>query len=471
MKVGLFLGNMSPTEGGAYTLVVNQLTALSRLYESCGHTIVLFYRKKGEALAAQFGKFPSVNLDAQRFGVKTQQEVDEIVRRQEEQHAAELEQRAAEFAQRTKAFEAFLVEKRLFEQRLARIKRFSDFATRVYAALYRPVSPESQMGAVPSTRAEEKTQIPETEASWIDDIYKREGIQFVLYLAPWFEDVVVDVPFGIVVWDLQHRDSPWFPEVSTGAEWNRREHNYARILRRATVIYTGTQRGAEEIAAYYQVPLQRIKVLPFVAPLDALEEARSPLKAAPSKLDTPGEYLFYPAQFWAHKNHVLVLEACKIVRERSGWNLGVVFTGSDKGNQNYVRDYARRLGLDRDVRFLGFVDRIDILDLYRRAFCLVFPTFFGPDNLPPLEAFAIGCPVVASDIPGAREQLGEGAILVPPTDAQAFAEAILNLRDDEVRTKAVNAGLAVTGKASWDDYVQRIIDSLDEFAAIRRTWP
>ncbi|MDA9437527.1 hypothetical protein XH98_00040 [Bradyrhizobium sp. CCBAU 51745] len=292
-----------------------------------------------------------------------------------------------------------------------------------------------------------------------------------MYLAPWFEDVVVDVPFGIVVWDLQHRDSPWFPEVSTGAEWNRREHNYARILRRATVIYTGTQRGAEEIAAYYQVPLQRIKVLPFVAPLDALEEARSPLKAAPSKLDTPGEYLFYPAQFWAHKNHVLVLEACKIVRERSGWNLGVVFTGSDKGNQNYVRDYARRLGLDRDVRFLGFVDRIDILDLYRRAFCLVFPTFFGPDNLPPLEAFAIGCPVVASDIPGAREQLGEGAILVPPTDAQAFAEAILNLRDDEVRTKAVNAGLAVTGKASWDDYVQRIIDSLDEFAAIRRTWP
>jgi glycosyltransferase involved in cell wall biosynthesis len=43
---------------------------------------------------------------------------------------------------------------------------------------------------------------------------------------------------------------------------------------------------------------------------------------------------------------------------------------------------------------------------------LRYPSFFGAENLPPLEAFALGCPVIAADMPGAREQLGDAAILV-----------------------------------------------------------
>jgi glycosyltransferase involved in cell wall biosynthesis len=259
--------------------------------------------------------------------------------------------------------------------------------------------------------------------------------------------------------------------VSANNEWTLREQNYGEILRRAAVIYTGTAQGRDEVVAHYQVAAERIKVLPFLVPSFVLESAYAPRDAERlSRFEVPTHYLFYPAQFWAHKNHVLILEACKIVRERAGWDLGVVFTGADKGNLGYVRDYAARLGMDNNVRFLGFIEKADILELYRGAFCLVFPTFFGPDNLPPLEAFALRCPVIASDIPGAREQLGEAAILVPPTDERALADAILSLRNDETRAQLVNSGLAVTAQADWDDYARQIIDSVDEFSAIRRTW-
>jgi len=189
-----------------------------------------------------------------------------------------------------------------------------------------------------------------------------------------------------------------------------------------------------------------------------------------SKFGLPAHYLFYPAQFWAHKNHVLVLEACKIIRDESGWDIGVVFTGADKGNLNYVREHSDRLGLEKCVKFLGFVEKEDILELYKGAACLVFPTFFGPDNLPPLEAFALGCPVIASDIPGAREQLGDAAILVSPTNERAWAKAILGLRNDEMRTQIINAGLAFAAKADWDEYGQRLLDSVNEFASVRRAW-
>jgi glycosyltransferase involved in cell wall biosynthesis len=310
---------------------------------------------------------------------------------------------------------------------------------------------------------------PATMLTWEDRLYARAGIQFIVCVLPW-KISSMNIPFSAVVWDLQHRNNPWFPEVSQMQEWDNRE-KVSTTLRRASLIYTGTQQGRREITSYYQVPPERIKVLPFATPLFALEAASRP--KTPGffrKLGLPSEYIFYPAQFWPHKNHVLVLEACKILRDTVGWNPAVVFTGSDKGNLEYVREYARRLGLEDQVRFLGFVEQADLIDLYKGAFCQAFPTFCGPDNLPPLEAFAIGCPVVASEVPGAREQLGEAAMLFPPTNERALAEAILNLRDQGTRERLIKAGLTRALVSSWDHYVRGLFESLDEFSAVRRAW-
>ena len=122
----------------------------------------------------------------------------------------------------------------------------------------------------------------------------------------------MNIPFAVMVWDLQHRNNPWFPEVSELSKWDNRERR-GKILQRASLIYTGTQQGREEIVSYYQVPPERIKVLPFATPVFALEAAKRHVRAEIfRKLGLSSEYILYPAQFWPHKNHVLVLEACKI---------------------------------------------------------------------------------------------------------------------------------------------------------------
>ena len=280
----------------------------------------------------------------------------------------------------------------------------------------------------------------------------------------------MNIPFAVMVWDLQHRNNPWFPEVSELYEWDNRERR-GKILQRASLIYTGTQQGREEIVSYYQVPPERIKVLPFATPVFALEAAKRHVRAEIfRKLGLSSEYILYPAQFWPHKNHVLVLEACKILRDSGGWSPAVVFVGSDRGNLNYVREYAQRLGLEDQIKFLGFVEQNDLIDLYKGAFCLAFPTFCGPDNLPPLEAFALGCPVIASEVPGAREQLGEAAILIPPTNERSLVDAMLSLRDQKTRRRLVKAGRARAVATNWDDYVRGLFESWDEFAGIRRAW-
>src|SRR5579871_3082529 len=232
------------------------------------------------------------------------------------------------------------------------------------------------------------------------------------------------LPHITTVWDLGQRTHPYFPEYMAKDDWEYLESHYRRLPRAANVI-CGTQTLKEQIVHYYGVSPRRITVIPFPTPSFALEAADAKLCMPPRfhHEDLPARYLLYPAQFWAHKNHVGLLHALRVLRDRHGIRLPVVFCGSDKGNLEYVQETAARLKLNEDVTFLGFVTREELVWLYRQAWALAYVSFIGPDNLPPLEAFALGCPVIASNLEGATEQLGDAALWVDPADAAGVADA------------------------------------------------
>jgi hypothetical protein len=80
-----------------------------------------------------------------------------------------------------------------------------------------------------------------------------------------------------------------------------------------------------------------------------------------------------------------------------------VFAGGDRGNKSRIVEKVRILGLEESVRFLGYVSDSIIGALYRSSVGLIMASYFGPTNIPPLEAFALGVPVVASE--GHRSQV------------------------------------------------------------------
>jgi glycosyltransferase involved in cell wall biosynthesis len=149
----------------------------------------------------------------------------------------------------------------------------------------------------------------------------------------------------------------------------------------------------------------------------------------------------------------------------------LVFVGSDQGNESYVREMVQKLNLSQQVYFLGFVPQEDMVNLYGHAFALTFMTFFGPDNLPPLEAMALGCPVIASNVSGAKEQLGDAALLVDPKKPEEIAEAIKSLSEDSaLRQDLIKRGLIRAYRWTAQDYVKEIFSVIDNFEAIRRCW-
>jgi len=304
---------------------------------------------------------------------------------------------------------------------------------------------------------------------WFQRTFCNFEIELMWFVTPYFFEV--DLPFIFTIWDMQHRLQPWFPEVSRNGEWQRREKLFSTVIRRASAVIAGTEAGKAEIATFYGIPPERIRLIPHPSPAFAMNAAKDDSKEVLAKYGIPKGYLFYPAQFWPHKNHVSLLLALKLLQEKHGLNFPMVFVGFDVGNLKHVRQTANHLGLSSQVHFLGFVPREDLIGLYRNAFALTYMTFFGPENLPPLEAFALGCPVIASDVPGALEQMGDAALLVDPRDEEQIATAVKRLHNDPIlRDTLVARGIARASKWTGEDFMRSVLCIIDDFEPVRRCW-
>jgi len=307
------------------------------------------------------------------------------------------------------------------------------------------------------------------EPNWLHEGVSRSGADLVVCLTPGFFPTP-DVPYFTIVWDLQHRLQPWFPEVSAGEEWAGRDRNYERALGRASRVIVGTSVGKREVSSFYRVPEENIRVLPLPTPAFALEAGHSVDAREGARREGRRPYLFYPAQFWSHKDHVTALRALRALHDR-GLDVGLVFCGTDTGNRSWVEAECSRLGLAGDVEFEGFVTRERLIALYRGAFALVYPSWFGPDNLPPLEAFALGCPVVAARVAGSVEQLGDAALLFETGDDVSLASTIESLwSDPSLRRRLVHAGHDRALSFTPKHYAQRLVQIIDEFEVARRCW-
>jgi glycosyltransferase involved in cell wall biosynthesis len=278
--------------------------------------------------------------------------------------------------------------------------------------------------------------------------------------------LTMELPYIITMWDVEHRILPYFPEIQK--EWDLMEQHFATRLRRASLIITQTEVGKAQIEKFYQIPTERIKVLPHPTPGFVFSSISPTRERIFEKYNLSDNYLFYPAQFWALKNHANLLLAVKSIKDRYDIIFPVVFSGSDKGNQEYISQMATELNLSKQVNFIGFIPQEDMIALYRNAFALTYVTFNGPSGLPPLEAFALGCPVISSK---SEAQLGDAALLVDPREPEEIALAIKRLWDDQtLRQTLVQRGLERVTQWTSEDYVQGVFAILNEFEFIRRCW-
>jgi len=284
------------------------------------------------------------------------------------------------------------------------------------------------------------------------------------------------LPYVMAIHDLQHRLQPDFPEFSTegftSAHWEQWEYLFRNGARYATLLLADSEVGKEDILNFYGsygVTPDRVKVLPFIpASYLAADVSNSERKRVQKTHRLPERYLFYPAQFWPHKNHSRIVKSLALLSNLHGSKIPIVFCGSHAGrlrDQTFreVMALSHQLGMKDQIHYLGYVSDEDMSVLYTGATALVMPTFFGPTNIPVVEAWALGCPVLTSDIRGIREHAGDAAVLVDPRSVESIAEGIYKLWTDE----SLRMLLAGRGRSRFADYSpaefqRRLIDILEE---------
>jgi glycosyltransferase involved in cell wall biosynthesis len=294
-------------------------------------------------------------------------------------------------------------------------------------------------------------------------ILKKLGIDLMILFAP--VKMEIEIPFIYTVWDLGHRMLPYFPETTSNGEFKHREEIFQYMLPRATYILTGNETGKKEILANYAINAEKIKVISFPITGFCFEKID-----VPKKIDSIEEpFVFYPAQFWMHKNHIVIVEAINYLRKERDLKINCYFVGSDKNNLEYVKSFIKQKGLEERVKILGFVDYSMLMYLYKNALAMVYVSLLGPNNLPPLEAAVLGCPSINSNLPGHIEQMEGNGLFVEPMNPQEIADAIFKLYSEpNFRADMIDKGLEFAKKFKEYSYFNEVLKVVEQFGVLSR---
>lgn len=304
----------------------------------------------------------------------------------------------------------------------------------------------------------------------LSKILKGSDIKIICYYRP-TECMDSNFPFISNNWDIGHRSTHAFPEIIVNRTFEDRDMFYKQILPKSLLTICESETGKKELIDYTGLGAHKIRVMPiFAGGVTSLSVSDEKMM---SILETIGVrrlcYFYYPAQFWAHKNHIGLLKAFKEFK-KTHENFKLVFSGSDRGNKDYIIEKTQKMGLAKDVIFLGFISEEDVYSLYKNATCLVMASHFGPTNMPPIEAMELGCPVACSDLGGHREILSDNAVYFDSYDYQSIyhaLEGIVNNRESWV-DKIVKQKDLTMFNAQFA--MKRFNDILKEAIIIRENW-
>lgn len=259
-----------------------------------------------------------------------------------------------------------------------------------------------------------------------------------LWICPAHERWVFRAPIEALgtVHDLMHRYEPQFPEVSANGQYEQREFHFRETCKWAKGVLVDSEIGKRQLCEAYDVSPSSVFVLPYIPPGYIYKGQTSVASVRSAAM--PEKFFFYPAQFWMHKNHLTLFDALDRVR-RHHPDVRLALVGAPHNGYAQARERVAELGLEEHVMFLGYVPDGEMSNLYRTARALIMPSFFGPTNIPQLEAFVAGCPVAVAGVYGVPEQVGDAALLFDPKSADEIAECMERLWTDDILCRALAA--------------------------------
>jgi glycosyltransferase involved in cell wall biosynthesis len=303
----------------------------------------------------------------------------------------------------------------------------------------------------------------------LERYFNKRNIDLLYFISP--SSLVLFIEnynYILTVWDSCHRDHMEFPEVYSDGEFDKRELYYLTVLPKSTAILVDSEISKNNLAIRYAIDPERIYVVPFCLTENINSEEEVNIK---NIYNINNKFIFYPAQLWPHKNHKYIIDALYFLKKKYSISIDAVFTGNDKGNKRYLLTKCKEYCIDNQIHFIGFIPLEHLRSFYKTAEALVMPTYFGPTNLPPLEAFSLGCPVCYSDLIDLRDHVEGAAFLLDLENPQSLVNSLLKiLEKDPIVYEYIEKGRKKAEEWKDIDYWQVLKLIFDKYRVKLNCW-
>ncbi len=263
----------------------------------------------------------------------------------------------------------------------------------------------------------------------IDLSLKKYGadLLFCPFTAPTFAQY--NVPVVSVIYDLQHKT---YPQFFTPQEYQHRETFFTQTFSKATQIICISNYVRQTVVNQKMVNASTVHTVPIQLStrLPQIEERTKTNLFARFQL-SERRFLFFPANFWHHKNHHMLFTAFGMYKAAHlDSDLKLICTGSPGTRMEELKTAVIQMGLSSEIHFPGYVSHKELAVFMNRCKALIFPSLYEGFGMPILEAMTAGTPVLCSKCTSLPEIAGNAALFFDPKRPQTIVDAITTLESN-----------------------------------------
>lgn len=231
-----------------------------------------------------------------------------------------------------------------------------------------------------------------------------------------------------------------FPELFSVEILEKRKKFQQDVLSKGDVAVFSSLNARKDFDSIFPDSKVKRYVLPFAVVHPRTDKID--IATLKSKYKLPRKYYFSPNQFWAHKNHMVILKAVNDLKLK-GCDIKVLFSGKDDGMRhedytNKLKQFVSENDMESQVQFLGFIPRDEQLKLMENAIAIVQPSQFEGWSTVVEDAKALGKFIVLSDLDVHREQISEHAHFFDQKGHTELGEILLKYWENPPPARDVN---------------------------------
>ena len=258
----------------------------------------------------------------------------------------------------------------------------------------------------------------------LESALEREGVDIVF---PAQKSLGRGFPIPFVGWipDFQHKR---LPEYFSTDEAAGRDAVYEKLIAEANHVIVSSLDARTDLMKWFPAPEDRVSAFPF-ATVGGEDWFEGDPASVATRYGLPDKFLMFPSQFWIHKNHKVLFEAVRILKQRGHPDIALLCTGFGRDfrfPEHYasLQSFIDEAGIRSNLHFPGLLPRHDQVQLLRRAVAIVQPSLFEGWSALVEDCRALGKRLFVSDIPIHREQQPPDATFFNPSSAEELADAI-----------------------------------------------